>query len=94
MFHPWYGLGFYNFSYLTFFYSQLLHTGFQTMFAEWSNSGELLAVAGRVSLTHSETDVNYHHLNRIKFFSDSGNPVYTVLIPFYKVSDRAFFMRS
>ena len=55
------------------------------MFAEWSNSGEILAVAGRVSLTHSETDANYHHLNRIKFFSDAGNPVYTVLIPFYKV---------
>jgi len=62
----------------------LLRTGFQTMFAEWSNSGELLAVAGRVSLTHAETDVNYHHLNRIKFYTDSGTPVSTVLIPFYK----------
>lgn len=62
----------------------LLRTGFQTMFAEWSNSGELLAVAGRVSLTHTEAEVNYHHLNRIKFYTDSGTPVSTVLIPFYK----------
>ena len=62
------------------------------MFAEWSNSGELLAVAGRVSLTQSETDVNYHHLNRIKFFSDSGNPVYTVLIPFYKVGQLGLWL--
>ena len=30
--------------------SQLLHTGFHGMRAEWSNSGELLAVAGRVNI--------------------------------------------
>jgi hypothetical protein len=58
---------------------QLLHTGFHGMRAEWSNSGELLAVAGRV--IESSTSPLSQYVNRVKFFSHQGAPVSTVTIP-------------
>jgi len=58
---------------------QLLHTGFYSMKAEWSNSGELLAVAGRV-IEPSTTPLP-QYVNRVKFFNHQGAPVSTVTIP-------------
>lgn len=59
---------------------QLLHTGFQSLQAEWSNSGELLAVAGRVAgLPSDPAGATYQ--NRVSFFSHLGVPVSTVDIP-------------
>ncbi|XP_023327831.1 tubby-related protein 4 [Eurytemora carolleeae] len=57
-----------------------IHTGFQTMYAEWSNSGEFLAVAGRTPLNLSENS----HVNRIKFYRENGSLISSVIIPCYK----------
>ena len=50
--------------------------------------GELLAVAGRISIPGcDESRQTSQHLNRIKFFSEAGQPVATFIIPYYKVGD-------
>ena len=54
-------------------------------------------MAGRISMPGCEdsgaTAAQQHqqhqqHLNRIKFFSESGQPVATFTIPYYKVRER------
>ena len=45
-------------------------------------SGELLAVAGRVSMTQADSQ----HLNRVSFFTELGSPLATFLIPYFKVN--------
>jgi len=63
----------------------LIRTGFQTMQTQWSNSGELLAVAGRVSMVSSSSNVPENsHLNRVSFFSETGASLATFVIPYYK----------
>jgi hypothetical protein len=60
----------------------LIHTGLLFLFAEWSNSGEFLAVSGKTILSLLPDTTS--HVNRIKFYRDTGTLVSTVLVPYYK----------
>jgi len=58
---------------------------------EWSNSGELLAVAGVAATNTSPGQLPQYH-NVLKFYSDSGKLLYSVTIPCRQVSlDSALF---
>lgn len=55
------------------------------LFAEWSNSRKLLAIAG----CKAETDVvqtnPQEFTNLLKFYSDTGSLIYTIAIPYTQV---------
>lgn len=54
---------------------------------EWSNSRELLAVAG--TIFDNKLPANPpEHINILKFYNEKGILLYTTLIPFYQVSDK------
>lgn len=59
---------------------------------EWSNSRELLAVAGAVNHDSRNFPVSIEYNNILKFYNERGVLLYSVNIPFVQVS--SFHHRS
>lgn len=60
-----------------------IQTGLCPLCIEWSNSKQLLAVAGTVP--------NTEYTNIVKVYTDCGNLLYTALIPYTLVREGIFF---
>lgn len=57
---------------------------------EWSNSRELLAVAG-ITLDSKTTGPQSEYKNMLKFYNEKGTLIYSVLIPFSQVKLFRYF---
>lgn len=61
-----------------------IHTGLRPpLHAEWSNSRKVLAVAGSKDQEHYYQANDY--INLLKFYSDVGTLIYTIVIPYTQV---------
>ena len=64
----------------------MIHTSFHDNYVvDWTNSGESLAVAGKVRETPCPADHSFRFQNEIQFFSDEGATIYSAQIPSEKV---------
>ena len=59
----------------------MLHTGFQSYYVDWTNSGELLAVAGKSREIAVKSNHTIRYVNDLHFYNDSGLLVYRIPIP-------------
>ena len=66
---------------------QVLHTGFQSYFVDWTNSGELLAVAGKLREIAVKSNHTIRYMNVLHFYNDAGLFIYRVRIPCETVSE-------
>ena len=64
----------------------MLHTGFQSYYVDWTNSGDLLAVAGKSREIAVKSNHTIRYVNGLHFYNDSGRLVYRVNIPCDTVS--------
>ena len=64
----------------------MLHTGFQSYFVDWTNSGELLAVAGKLREIAVKSNHTIRYENVLHFYNDAGLLIYRVRIPCETVS--------
>lgn len=60
-----------------------IHSGLKPpLHAEWSNSRKLLAIAGIKDTEQQQSE----YTNLLKFYSNTGTIVYTIVVPFTQVS--------
>lgn len=71
---------------------QVIKTGFQNYVVDWTNNGEMLAVAGKAKDVPSRADHSFTYVNAVKFYNDEGNLIYQVLVPSIKVRSRYIIM--
>ena len=64
---------------MTFY--QVLHSGFQSYHVDWTNSGELLAVAGKIREIAVKSNHTIRYVNVLHFYNDTGQLVYKAKIP-------------
>ena len=69
-----------------FNYHQVLHSGFQSYHVDWTNSGELLAVAGKIREIAVKSNHTIRYVNVLHFYNDTGQLVYKAKIPCETVS--------
>jgi len=60
---------------------QVLHSGFQSYHVDWTNSGELLAVAGKIREIAVKSNHTIRYVNVLHFYNDTGQLVYKAKIP-------------
>ena len=65
---------------------QIIEAGFQSYVFDWTNSGETLAVAGKVGEVACKEGQSFRYLNEVKFYNDQGNLISKVPIPSEKVT--------
>lgn len=64
----------------------MLHTGFQSYFVDWTNSGDLLAVAGKLKEVAIKSNHTIRYVNVLHFYNDAGLLIYKIDIPCDTVS--------
>ena len=67
---------------------QVLQTGFQNYHVDWTNSGELLAVAGKFREIAVKSNHTIRYINVLHFYNDTGQMVYKIKIPCETVRPR------
>ena len=60
---------------------QVISTGFQSYFVDWTNSGELLAVAGKIREIAVKSNHTIRYINSLRFYNDLGHLIYSAKIP-------------
>ena len=70
----------YHFENLHLFF-QVIQTGLQNFFVDWTNSGELLAVAGKHREIANRADHTIRYMNVIHFYDEGGQLLYRSKIP-------------
>ena len=60
---------------------KVLQTGFQSYCVDWTNSGELLAVAGKSREFAIKSNHTIRYENVLHFYNDSGTLIYNISIP-------------
>nr|XP_040583533.1 tubby-related protein 4-like [Lepeophtheirus salmonis] len=64
--------------------SQVIHTGLSQSVVDWSNSGELLAVAGKYKEYPCREDHSFIFVNFLHFYNDEGELIYRIRVPYDK----------
>ena len=62
-------------------YLQTISTGLQNFYVDWTNSGELLAVAGKVREIANRADHTIRYINVLHFYDENGQLLYRSKIP-------------
>ena len=60
---------------------QVISTGLQNFYVDWTNSGELLAVAGKVREIANRTEHTIRYINVLHFYDEMGQLLYRSKIP-------------
>ena len=60
---------------------QTICTGLHNFYVDWTNSGELLAVAGKVREIANKADHTIRYINVIHFYDENGQLLYRSKIP-------------
>ncbi len=64
----------------------MIVTGFQNFCIDWSNSGELLAVAGKVCELPLQALHSFKYVNEVKLYNTQGILLYRTKVPSEHVS--------
>lgn len=60
---------------------QVFNCGFQEYLVDWTNSGEILAVAGKERELTCKADHSFTYINSVLFYNDHGALIYKVQVP-------------
>jgi hypothetical protein len=79
---------------LIFLSVQVIKTGFQNFSMDWTNNGNLLAVAGKSKEIACRSDHTIRYINMVHFYNENGGLILRSRIPFETVKlilEKVFF---
>ena len=69
---------------------QLIQTGLSNYFVDWTNSGDLLAVSGKLREIANRSEHTVRYINVLQFYDESGQLLYRIKIPSEMVTTKVF----